>query len=382
MADSSGAESFNITLNSGSMRGNDFLTPIPGESQVERAPAGRGGPRGSKYMFQGEIENARSLIPVLKAICIKRTAVMIFTDNGLKITCEEESCTVQASVFLDRKIFKKYDLKDNNSKSLCFRMSDLLSALKVLLPELEPQNQDAINEHSNFLCIKYETIERLKLQVISGNHSAMATIQTFDPQELVVFSSAFVNKIIVDASVIIDFWKAADTTSPTVEVKISNGEHGFEMITESELGKFRNCISGESSHVEHFECTVPMGNKYEMDSMKATLRPLLLATKMSIRLNASGHLNMQFLIRLDTNLDNLPSSDQNRTNTISSVTASNGTPSSSIESVHKCVIEFYIVPKLDVGFGKFYWGKRCLLLQQSLRFLFNNIILIFTFFAK
>ena len=321
---------------------------VPHLSQIGSGvtPAtGDEGQHAQRYMFQGEIEKVRALIPVLKAICIKRTAVMAITACGLKISCEEDSRAVQSTAFIDRNLFKKYELRDDSPQSLCFRMSDLLSAISILFP-IRPQNeQQHFLEHSNLLRIKFERLDRLKLQVVNGDHSAMAYIQTYQPVDLMVFSMAFVNKIIVDASALIDFWKCADTTSSHVRIRISDSDPWFEMSTDSNRGRFLNRITHQSSHVEHYECTVPLTNRYPMDSMKSTLRPLLLASRVSIRMDTQGLLNMQFLIRLDSDSDDQSTANSNNRQSSGLSTPQNAQPMS--QEVSACFVEFYIVPSVS-----------------------------------
>lgn len=314
---------------------------VPGTSQSVSTGA-------SKYMFQGEIANMRALVPVLKSICIKRTAIMAITERGLKISCEEDSKTIQATAFIDRNLFQKYEMRNESKpESLCFRMSDLLNALSILFPECQSQSAENIpfgNANTSILRWKYECAERLKLQVINGDHSAMAYIQTFTPTKLVVFSMSFVNKVILDASVLIDFWKCADTASTHLHIKISSDEPWFELATESDRGRFVYRVTAQSIHVEHYECTVPISNRYEMTTMHCTLRPLLLASKISIRMDGNGLLNMQFLIRLDsTNTEFLSLDKEAPLNSNANITSQ----MSNTTEIQKCFIEFFIVPSLD-----------------------------------
>lgn len=300
-----------------------------------------------QYMFHGEIESMQSLVPVLKAICIKRTAIMAITERGLKISCEEDSKTVQANAFIERNLFRLYEMRDESKpETLCFRMSDLLSALSILFPASKSSSEDATFglQRSSVLKLKYENADRLKLQVISGDHSAMAYIQTFVPINLVVFSMSFVNKIILDASVLIDFWKSVDTASTYLQMRIENDHPWFEMNTESDRGRFVYRITAQSIHVEHYECTVPLSNRYEMTAMHCTLRPLLLASKVSIRMDGNGLLNLQFLVRLDNlNRTNQPPPPAQQPLNASGQLSSQ----SSTGESQKCIIEFFIVPSLD-----------------------------------
>lgn len=343
---------------------NYSLSDVPGATPMDTIPAniesGAGGNTRPPPFF-GEIENVRVLIPLLKSITIKRIAVMAITERGLKITCEEVSRSVQASAFIDKNLFKRYDLPDNSTKSLAFRMSDLLTALNILFPEPHKSDDPLFDTTKNALQIKFPAYkeghcEQLKLQVITDHHEAAASINTYDPESLVVFSMAFINKIILDASVLIEFWKCADSSSSHIVIGISNTDDAFEMSTKSDRGSFLQRIDPESSHIEHYECTVPMSNHYLMEHMKSTLRPLLLATKVSVRTDQQGLLNMQFLIRLEGNVG---------VDTTTSVGGGGGGGAANRSSlpsqessfsdadindeVPKCFVEFYILPTVEAS---------------------------------
>lgn len=315
------------------------------------------------YILLAEIENIRALIPVLKAITIKKTAVMGITNRGLKITCEEESRVVQGALFVDKNMFQKYEMREENmALTIQFKMADLLTAISILFPNRPPSavaDLDFLDNSSNVLQIKYEREDRLKLQVVSGNHSAMAYIQTFLPDNLVIYSMAFVNKIILDASVLIDFWRCYDSQSTHVEIGISNEDQMFTMATESELGRFVYKVHSQSMHVEHYECTVPMKHRYEMHATRSTVRPLVLASKVSVRMDSSGLLNMQFLIRLEPDPTGADYSTASNTSNRNANPVPAGMPNiatppqarpqlSLSQEIQKCFIEFYLVPSVDL----------------------------------
>ncbi|KAH9388119.1 ssDNA endodeoxyribonuclease [Tyrophagus putrescentiae] len=272
------------------------LTPMDSSSSARRALAangdiGGGGVGTSQILrpnppsfagptFMGEIEGVRALIPLLKAITIRKHAVMAITDRGLKITCEETSRSVQASAFFDRNLFKRYQLPDDRTLCFEFRMADLLTALNILFPEQHKSDDPLFDNSKVQLALKYPVVkdggcEQLKLQVLGDHNEAAACVNTYNPGP-----AGGLQHIIIDAEPLIDFWRCADSTSSHLTLGISNDiEVAFEMATRSDRGAFLNRISPESGYVEHYECTVPMKNQYLMEHMKSTLRPLILASK-------------------------------------------------------------------------------------------------------
>lgn len=318
---------------------SEFSISMTGTSIVSQNPPGMSQ---SRYLFYGEIENVQYLIPVFRAIAVQKISVMVITERGFKISCEEESKSVQATAFIDFKVFKRYEMRNRErALTLCFRMQDLLNALSILFPKNRAFSGDSSysgrsggnDSVSSLLRLKVENTDRLKLQIISGSDESMAYIQTFKPTKLIVFTMSFVNKVVLDATCLVEFWKCVDTFSPRLEIRINNDDPWLEFISESERGRFIYRITAQSCHVEHYECTLPMSNQYEMNSMCRTLKPLLIASKVSLRLNSQGLLNLQFQIDLEIG--------QNRQGS-SSATNSQGTQSST--SSTRCMIEFFVVP--------------------------------------
>ena len=65
----------------------------------------------SDFRFEGEISEPKNLIPILRAIHIRTTSVMVITRTGLKITCQDCSKSLQANCFIDRYVRNSQSLK-------------------------------------------------------------------------------------------------------------------------------------------------------------------------------------------------------------------------------------------------------------------------------
>ncbi|OTF75276.1 Rad1-like protein [Euroglyphus maynei] len=204
--------------------------------------------------------------------------------------------------------------------------------------QAQPMNDHHQQQSSESLVIKYDSDKRLKMKIISSDRLFSSYIPTLQTISLNVWTMAFVNRITLDASLLVDFWKTVDITSDFIAIEMKNDNPWFVMSAKSERGEFSQQIEASSTHVEHYECTVPSINHYQMKSMKYTVRPLMLADKINIRFSSTGLLNMQFFIPLDSMINGDDDDDglqQGRQINLTTTTISDS---------QRCFVEFYIIP--------------------------------------
>nr|XP_046917888.1 uncharacterized protein LOC124498209 [Dermatophagoides farinae] len=332
-----------IMIMSSNTTSSDFLLTQeshPDQSQRQRS-----------IIFSGEIKNAKFLSPLLKSINIDKYIEMVITEFGIKFICENDR-SIQATSFIDRNLFTKYDMEDEKTpQTIRILSKHLLNVLEFLLTKR--LNQYLMNEQSiaTTLVIKYYCDKRFKMKVISKERLFSSTIQTLQTNNLNVWTMAFVNRITLDSSVLIDFWRCVDYQANSIVIEMNNNDPWFVMRTKSHRAEFSQQIDAQSVHVEHYECTVPSVNHYKMKSLKYTLRPLMLANKINIRFSSTGLLNMQFFIQLDSvnNLHNINADDDHDYDD-----ANDGlqqqqrgritTSSTTSDSHHRCFVEFFIIP--------------------------------------
>jgi len=254
----------------------------------------------SNFKFEGEISEAQRLIPMLRAIHIKKTTVMAITNRGLKMTCQDQSKCLQATSFVDRSLFNRYFMSEEEiPMTVCFRLADLLNVLTIfLLSDDKNRRQMSLSGHT--LKITYfGDSEKLLLCLSDETIATKAYIKTFNSEELMIFNMSFVNKIILTAESFIDFWKSVDVTSDWIQISIFNREPWLQFTTESERAKVNYSIDRDSDDVEQYQCSHEVTNRYKMSLLKFTLKALIHTSKLSIRTDSEGLLSLQFMIRLD-----------------------------------------------------------------------------------
>ena len=62
---------------------------------------------------------------------------------------------------------------------------------------------------------------------------------------------------------------------------------------------FQTEISMESEMVEHFECKQTLKQRYRLSLLKPSIKPLVAALKVSVRMDARGFLCLQFMMKTD-----------------------------------------------------------------------------------
>lgn len=304
---------------------------FPGASQTSRV-GGVGS--GRKYIFAGQIVNIKALMLVLKAVQVERTVAIVFTNRGLKVTSEDGYKSLQANAFIDRNLFTRYELEHpDEPKQICIHMADFLCALSLLFQNKRPKLGggsflDLDTDEVARLTIKLQQVDQLKLLVQNGNDSMAASIRTFEPIPLEVYAIPFVNKIIIDSILMIDYFRSLDTSAKVIQLSVPENNPGLELYTQSERGEYRYHITSGTESIQHYECSLPMTHQYEMSSFNRILRALLISPKVSIRFDARGFMNLQFSLNREEDAESQASNDDTTTDDY-------------------CFIEYFLVPLSD-----------------------------------
>uniref|UniRef100_A0AAX7VFS5 RAD1 homolog (S. pombe) n=1 Tax=Astatotilapia calliptera TaxID=8154 RepID=A0AAX7VFS5_ASTCA len=65
-----------------------------------------------QYVLVANLDNARNLSNILKAITFKDHAIFTATTNGLKVTVEDSKC-LQANAFIQAEIFQEFTIRED-----------------------------------------------------------------------------------------------------------------------------------------------------------------------------------------------------------------------------------------------------------------------------
>ena len=268
----------------------------------------------SEFRFEAEITDPKKLIPMLKAIQIKKTTVMAITCRGLKLTCEDPSKSLQATSFIDRSLFIRYHMSSEETPAtVCFRLSDLLNVLSILGSS---QTTDRFSDQTLHIYYNSQS-DNLILRLRDNTFETKAKIKTYSSDELMLFQTNFCNKIILNSEPIADFWKSADLTSDYIQISVYGRSPYLQWTTESPRAKVNYNIHRDSTEVEQYIHSIDVSNKYKMSLMKCSLKALSHTSKLSVRTDEEGLLSLQFMIDLDQ------------------------------PEIEHCFVEYFIVPEAD-----------------------------------
>ncbi|XP_054160721.1 cell cycle checkpoint protein RAD1-like [Oppia nitens] len=278
------------------------------------------------FRFEAEIRDPKRLIPMLRSINIMRTTVMAITSKGLKLTCQDSGRCLQANSFIDRTLFDRYSMSNETIPvSVCFRLTDLLHVLTLMcgsVPVAIASDVHMVGGGDDVLRLKYSSdVERIRLEFREETAHKKAYIRTYEVEELMIFHMNCINKVILNAEPIVDFWKSCDLSSDHIEVGITADEPYLRWSTDSERARVHYNINKDSPDVEQFMHSEDVTNRYKMSLMKFTLKALINSSKLSIRTDADGLLSLQFMIRLKDDRD---------------------------QPVEHCFVEYFIVPEVNV----------------------------------
>jgi len=255
-------------------------------------------------LFMGTIENAQTLVNILKPMNCWDTALLKLSEAGLKIIFGYNT-SLRAVVYLKREngIFKKYHFNP------LIYQSQINEAEEGALIGI---NFKILLEHFNM----FMDVEGALTILLKSVNTPLIVIQTQQQDSLITECSiATVNKLSIDVSTIFvnninnqinfngpdfynflqDFFRAA-TIGERVEVCIQENEPQFCIKT---LGtndnKMTFGVNKESDIVSLFKFGKDFHYAYQLASIKFILKSLALASVVTLISNEQGLLNFQLI---------------------------------------------------------------------------------------
>ncbi|XP_012724437.1 cell cycle checkpoint protein RAD1-like [Fundulus heteroclitus] len=240
------------------------------------------------------LDNARSLSNILKAITCKDHAIFTATANGLKVTVEDCKC-MQANAFIQADIFQEFTLKDD---IVVFQIN-----LTVLLDCLNIFGGTPAAGVSTALRMCYRGYGYpLTLFLEEGGVVTVCKINTSEPEEPIDFefsSSNVTNKVILLSESLKEAFSELDLTSEVLEITMSPSQPYFRLSTFGNSGNAHYDYSKDSDMMELFQCNRTQTNRYKMSLLKPSTKALAISCKVSVRTDSRGVLSLQYLVRND-----------------------------------------------------------------------------------
>uniref|UniRef100_A0AAX7VV27 RAD1 homolog (S. pombe) n=1 Tax=Astatotilapia calliptera TaxID=8154 RepID=A0AAX7VV27_ASTCA len=105
-----------------------------------------------QYVLVANLDNARNLSNILKAITFKDHAIFTATTNGLKVTVEDSKC-LQANAFIQAEIFQEFTIRED---LVAFQINLTMSLLKPSTKALALSCKVSVRtDNRGFLSLQY-----------------------------------------------------------------------------------------------------------------------------------------------------------------------------------------------------------------------------------
>ncbi|KAI9705932.1 MAG: ssDNA endodeoxyribonuclease [Candelina mexicana] len=282
--------------------------------------------------------SARQLFQLLRCISFGPKAEVLITKEGLRFTVEE-SRVMQGFAFLDKALFTTYSytpIMDSTSNNHDEADNDEPPAFQISLPALLETLQifgvsdtkdrwssremgvtssfsrggpaaafdNRVLDVSGVCRISYPAVGA-PLCIILEEKGVTTTCElvTYKPEiqdEIPLQRDRLAQKIIMRSSWLYDAITELSSTSPTrLTITASPSAPFFTLSSNGDLGSATIEFSKDSLLLESFQIPRRTVNTYKFSLIKSASRAMAIASKVSIRGDQQGVLNLQFMIEVE-----------------------------------------------------------------------------------
>lgn len=269
--------------------------------------------------FCGKLSSPKVLLQVLKVLNFRDDVIVNVGANGLKITAEV-SKSFQASAFIQRETFMEYSVSEATQKEeedIIFNISlpTLINCLNLCGTTntssgssgylLNTTNTPFTNISTSSMILYYPEIgQPLRIWLEEDGIISGATIPTMDGADTLSFDDAHHNtnvvaRIIMFTEHLKDMLQELDSKCDYVEFVMCPVTNVFSMSTFETSVNFCVEIPFDSEIVCHSEVNEYICVRYQLNLLRHALKPISMAEKVSIRIDARKLLSIQYMIQLN-----------------------------------------------------------------------------------
>ncbi|TGZ69647.1 hypothetical protein CRM22_003616 [Opisthorchis felineus] len=255
-------------------------------------------PRPADALIYLTMDNAKTIISVLKAVQFRDLATVFATSNGLKVTVEDAKC-IQGNAFLHSDLFREYHL-GRDVISFKTNVSVVIDCLSIFGTSNQASTTSLVLTYQDFG-------STLDLILEENGVVAECNIKTMEAFEILDFdfsSSTSPDKVILKSDCIREAFSELDMSSEILELGLlpaPAAQPRLRLTTYGSSGTTHFDLPRSSDQVEVFEVQPghPRLARYRLSLLRPAInRALTLATRISIRINERGFLSMQHMINL------------------------------------------------------------------------------------
>lgn len=251
----------------------------------------------SQIRFVGVMANFKMFYSALKSVQLNNDVLVTWSDNGFKATVQDAKY-LQGSVYVSKSCFSEYSLLEEttirlNLMVLCDCLSifanggDDCSMKMIYKGEGSPVNlileQHGIDDLVTECAIKTKTYE--------------------EPVDFTINDDQSVNTIILRGSDFATLLSEINKSAEELEIFMSPKAPHFRLtvlgVVQSES---KMEVAKTSEMIITFSCENECSNKYRMSHIRGMMKSLLLASKVAVRTDSNGLLNLQLMIGLNSQI--------------------------------------------------------------------------------
>ncbi|XP_030374641.1 cell cycle checkpoint protein RAD1 [Scaptodrosophila lebanonensis] len=243
------------------------------------------------YKFVGHLDHIKTFHACIKSLCFGENGTVTFSEEGLRITVEQGK-SIQATLFMDPKFFAEYHVKDLTSFGLKLNVfAECLSLFGVmdcsvkmlykgdgapLIVLLEPHNDDDVS-----------------------TECAIKTLHVDEPIEYELDeNSASLNVIFMRGPDLFNIFNELDKAAEELEFTLSPQRPHFKIATVGVVQAESTVeVAKSSDMILLFNCRDTTVARYKSQQLRLMNKALQAATKVAIKTDASGLLEMHFMMQ-------------------------------------------------------------------------------------
>ncbi|XP_034941577.1 cell cycle checkpoint protein RAD1 [Chelonus insularis] len=262
------------------------------------------------YKFVAKLGNLKTVVQLLRFINFKEWATCYCSENGLKVTVEDFKC-IQASAYVPINVFQEFNLDEDVMFKI--NLTILVECLGMFWSSMSNQGSSVV------LQLYYKGVGHpISVLIEEDGIITDCSLKTFEPDDLLDFNmepDSIVNKVIMNTDLLKDIWSELDPTTEFMELILSPDAPYFRISTNGLAGECHIELPHDSELIDNFDCKATTAFCYQYTHVKPATKVLSCANKVSIRVDRSGLLGFQYLIKTDDG--------------------------------HTCYIEYYLSPVID-----------------------------------
>jgi cell cycle checkpoint protein len=243
--------------------------------------------------LRGKLENVKVLSSLFKCVQFKDSANFFASPRGLKLLVEDSKC-VQLAAFISDEMFEEYSMQGD---LIGFKVD--LNYLVECLTIFDSPTDNTPTSLSMYY--KGEGFP-LRLVLIEEDFVTDCSLKTMEKHEYLKFSlpgERAVNKLIAEGPPFKDLFYELDSSSEYVDFFLSPDPPHFRLTTRSTSAKSQITVPKTAEMFKEFKCTATSLTRYKYSQIKTMMKPLQVATQVSLQTDNMGILCVQFMVKAD-----------------------------------------------------------------------------------